>query len=185
PIRNSLHVLRLTTHKDPTAERVSELMERQVNHMVRLVDDLLEVSRITRGKIELRTERVELAAVIRSAVDTSRSLVETAGHELQIDVPAAPLTVDGDPVRLTQIFSNLLNNAAKYTDEGGRIRLSVRRAGRRAIISVRDNGTGIPADMLPRVFDLFTQGDRANGRTQGGLGIGLTLVKMLVEMHGG
>jgi len=185
PIRNSLHVLRLTTHKDPTAERVSELMERQVNHMVRLVDDLLEVSRITRGKIELRTERVELAAVIRSAVDTSRSLVETAGHQLQIDVPAAPLTVDGDPVRLTQIFSNLLNNAAKYTDEGGRIRLSVRRAGRRAIISVRDNGTGIPADMLPRVFDLFTQGDRANGRTQGGLGIGLTLVKMLVEMHGG
>jgi PAS domain S-box-containing protein len=185
PIRNSLHILRLTTHSDPTAERVSELMERQVNHMVRLVDDLLEVSRITRGKIELRTEPVELAGVVRAAVETSRALIEAAGHALQLDLPAEPLTVHGDPVRLTQVFSNLLNNAAKYTDEGGMIRLTMRRHGSSVGISVRDNGNGIPAEMLPRVFDLFTQGDRSQGRAQGGLGIGLTLVKMLVEMHGG
>ncbi|HET9328123.1 MAG TPA: ATP-binding protein [Candidatus Eisenbacteria bacterium] len=185
PIRNSLHILRLTRHADPTAERVTELMERQVNHMVRLVDDLLEVSRITRGKIELRTELVELAGVVRGAVDTSRGLIEAAGHALQLDLPPEPITVEGDPVRLTQVFANLLNNAAKYTNEGGVIRLVVRRDGPGVAISVRDNGTGIPAEMLPRVFDLFTQGDRSAGRAQGGLGIGLTLVKMLVEMHGG
>jgi PAS domain S-box-containing protein len=185
PIRNSLHILRLTSHEDPTAERVSKLMERQVDHMVRLVDDLLEVSRITRGKIELRTERVELAAVVRSAVETSRGLIEAGHHELRLDLPAEPLTVEGDPVRLTQVFSNLLNNAAKYTEEGGRIELEIEPHDHRARITIRDNGTGIPAEMLPRVFDLFAQGDRSTSRSQGGLGIGLTLVKMLVEMHGG
>jgi len=122
---------------------------------------------------------------VRGAVETSRALIEAAGHALQLDLPAEPMTVEGDPVRLTQVFSNLLNNAAKYTDEGGTIWLTLRREGSSVGISVRDNGTGIPAEMLPRVFDLFMQGDRSSGRAQGGLGIGLTLVKMLVEMHGG
>ncbi|HVF62127.1 MAG TPA: ATP-binding protein [Thermoanaerobaculia bacterium] len=186
PIRNSLHILRLGARNDPTAERVTEMMERQVNHMVRLVDDLMEVSRITRGKIELRKEPVEIAAVVRSAVETSRPLIEAAGHQLTVAVPPEPLTLEGDPVRLAQVFANLLNNAAKYTDDGGRICLTVRREGGDAIaVSVRDTGTGISADMLPRVFELFTQVDRSAGRAQGGLGIGLTLVKSLVEMHGG
>ena len=185
PIRNSLHILRLTAQHDPTAERVGEMMERQVNHMVRLVDDLLEVSRITRGKIELRKETVELASVVRSAVETSRPLIEAAGHQLAVAIPPEPLTVEGDPVRLAQAIANLLNNAAKYTEAGGQIWLTVRREGERAAVSVRDTGEGIPADQLPRVFDLFMQVDHGAGRTQGGLGIGLALVKSLVEMHGG
>ncbi len=186
PIRNSLHILRLGARNDPTAERVTEMMERQVNHMVRLVDDLMEVSRITRGKIELRKEPVEVAAVVRSAVETSRPLIEAAGHQLTVAVPPEPLTLEGDPVRLAQVFANLLNNAAKYTEDGGRICLTVRREGGDAIaVSVRDTGIGISADMLPRVFELFTQVDRSTRRAQGGLGIGLTLVKSLVEMHGG
>jgi PAS domain S-box-containing protein len=184
PIRNSLHILNLTTRNDPTAVRVGEMMERQVNHMVRLVDDLMEVSRITRGKIELRREPVEVAAVVRSAVETSRPLIEAARHKLEVEIPPEPLTLDGDPVRLTQVIANLLNNAAKYTDEGGRIWLNVTKSGGIVKISVKDSGTGIPAEMLPQVFELFTQVDRSN-RTQGGLGIGLTLVKSLVEMHGG
>ncbi len=185
PIRNSLHILRLTGQQDPTAERVGEMMERQVNHMVRLVDDLMEVSRITRGKIELHKERVDVAAVVRSAVETSRPLIEAAGHQLTLEVPAAPLILEADPVRLAQVLANLLNNAAKYTEAGGQIWLAVRQEDERVAISVRDTGTGIPSDMLPRVFELFTQIDRHADRAQGGLGIGLTLVKSLVEMHGG
>jgi PAS domain S-box-containing protein len=185
PIRNSLHILRLSSQHDPTAERVGEIMERQVNHMVRLVDDLMEVSRITRGKIELRKEPIEVAAFIRSAVETSRPLIEAGGHQLAVTLPPEPLTLEGDPVRLTQVVANLLNNAAKYTDPGGQIWLKVRREDDRAVISVRDNGLGIRPDMLPRVFELFTQIDRHAGRSNGGLGIGLTLVKSLVEMHGG
>ena len=161
------------------------MMERQVNHMVRLVDDLLEVSRITRGKIELRKEPVEVAAVVRSAVETSRPLIEAAGHELDPVDSRRAAHLDGDPVRLAQVLANLLNNAAKYTEPAGR---SGSRSGARATavaISVRDTGMGIPPDMLPRVFELFTQVDRHADRAQGGLGIGLTLVKSLVEMHGG
>jgi PAS domain S-box-containing protein len=185
PIRNSLHILRLTGHLDPAAERVTDMMERQVNHMVRLVDDLLEVSRITRGKIELRKEVVEIASIVRSAVETSRPLIEAAGHRLEVTLPPEVLTVEGDPVRLTQIFANLLNNAAKYTDTGGQIWLTVVRDADGVAISVRDTGVGIPTDTLPRVFELFMQGDRHAGRAQGGLGIGLTLAKSLVEMHRG
>jgi PAS domain S-box-containing protein len=185
PIRNSLHILRLNSRHDPAAERVGEIMERQVNHMVRLVDDLMEISRITRGKLELRKELIEVAAVVRSAVETSRPQIEAAGHQLAVALPPEPLTLEGDTVRLTQIVANLLNNAAKYTDAGGQIWLTVRREGDRVMISVRDTGTGIPPEMLPRVFELFTQVDRHAGRSQGGLGIGLTLVKRLAEMHGG
>ncbi len=185
PIRNSLHILRMLGQNDPTAERVGGMMERQVDHMVRLVDDLMEVSRITRGKIELRKELVEVAAIVRSAVDTSQPLIESAGHRLVLALPPEPLTLNGDSVRLTQIVANLLNNAAKYTDPGGQIWLTVRREGDEVAILVRDTGVGIPPDMLPRVFDLFTQIDRHTERSQGGLGIGLTLVKSLVELHGG
>ncbi len=185
PIRNSMHILRMSARNDPTAERVGEMMERQVGHMVRLVDDLMEVSRITRGKIELRKETIEVAAVVRSAVETSRPLIENAGHQLALTLPADPLMLEGDPVRLGQVFANLLNNAAKYTDPGGQIWLTVRRDGNEVVIAVRDTGAGIPAEMLPRVFDMFTQVERTADRAQGGLGIGLTLVKSLVEMHGG
>ena len=185
PIRNSLHLLRLIGQPDQEATELTELMERQVNHMVRLVDDLLEVSRITRGKIELRRELVEVAAVVRSAVETSRPLIEAAGHELVLSLPSEPLALHGDPVRLAQIFANLLNNAAKYTDAGGRITFTVRRDAEWVAISVRDTGMGITPEMLPRVFELFRQIERHAGHAQGGLGIGLTLVKSLVEMHGG
>ncbi len=161
------------------------MMERQMRHMVRLVDDLLDVSRITRGKMELRKQRVDLAAVVGTAVETSRPLVEAAGHHLTVTLPPQPVFVDGDPVRLAQVFANLLNNAAKYTDRGGKIWLSAERQGSDAVVSVRDTGLGIPREMLGKVFELFTQVDRTLEKSQGGLGIGLTLVRRLAEMHGG
>jgi CheY-like chemotaxis protein len=161
------------------------MLERQVNHLVRLVDDLMEVARVTRGRIELRREPVDLGATLRSAVETSRPLIEAARHVLTVDMPADPVTLMADPVRLAQIVANLLNNAAKYTEDGGRISLSARREGNHAVISVRDSGVGIPVEVLPRVFDLFAQADRTYQRAQGGLGIGLTLVRTLVELHGG
>ena len=185
PIRNSLHILRLTSGQNPAAQRLGEMMERQVNHMVRLVDDLLEVSRITRGKIELRPERVELSAVLEHAVETSRPLIEAGGHRLTVTLPDDSLTLKGDPVRLAQVFANLLNNAAKFMDAGGQIWLTARRQDQAVVVSVRDQGLGIPPELLPRVFDMFTQGDRTAGRPRGGLGIGLTLVKSLIELHGG
>jgi CheY-like chemotaxis protein/nitrogen-specific signal transduction histidine kinase len=184
PIRNSLHILRLTAG-GAGGDGVLDMIERQVTHMVRLVDDLLEVSRITRGKIDLRRGRVELAAVVRTAVETSRPFLDAAGHDLTVDLPPEPLVVDGDPVRLAQVLANLLNNAAKYTDPGGKVRVAARRDGAEAVLAVRDTGAGIPPDMLARVFDLFTQVDRSDARAQGGLGIGLTLVKSLTELHGG
>lgn len=185
PIRNSLHILRLSGSSDPATLRVCEMMERQVGHLVRLVDDLMEVSRITRGKIELRMEPIELAAVICSAVEASRPLIEAAGHQLAISLPPEPMTIRGDHLRLSQVFSNLLNNAAKYMDEGGQICLTARRAERHVLVSVRDTGIGISAEMLPHIFKMFTQVDRSSRQAQGGLGIGLTLVRTLVEMHGG
>jgi PAS domain S-box-containing protein len=191
PLLNSLNILQMTRGDGPSAERVHEMMERQLNHMVRLVDDLMEVSRISRGKIELRTEPVELAAVIRSAVETSRPLIESARHQLAIALPPEPLTLEADPVRLAQVFANLLNNAAKYTEEGGQIWLAARVAGdgrgspAEVVVTVRDTGVGIAAEMLPRVFEMFTQVDRSLGRAQGGLGIGLALVRSLVQLHGG
>ena len=153
--------------------------------MVRLVDDLLDVSRITRGKMELRKERVELAAVVRNAVETSRPLIEGGGHELTVALPPEPVYLDADPVRLAQVFSNLLNNAAKYTEAGGHIWLAVERQGSDVLVSVKDDGIGIAAEMLPRIFEMFSQVTPALERSQGGLGIGLSLVRGLVEMHGG
>jgi signal transduction histidine kinase/ActR/RegA family two-component response regulator len=185
PIRNSVHILRATSRSEPVVEHVGEVIERQVNQMVRLVDDLLEVSRITRGTIDLRREEVDLAGTLASAVETSMPLIEQGGQRLAVALPAEPLTVAGDSVRLTQVFANLLNNAAKYTAAGGEIELRAERAGDSIEVAVRDTGRGIPAEMLPRVFEMFAQVDRSPDRVRGGLGIGLTLVKRLVEMHGG
>jgi signal transduction histidine kinase len=185
PIRNSLHILRLSDSQDETAVRLYEVMERQLGHLVRLVDDLFELSRITRGLIELRPKRIELAALVRSAVETSAPLVESAHHQLAISLPAEPIFVDVDPVRMVQVIANLLNNAVKYTDDGGQIWLNARVADGAAVISVRDNGIGIAPAMRSRIFEMFAQADRAAGRSYGGLGIGLTLVRSLVEMHGG
>jgi signal transduction histidine kinase/ActR/RegA family two-component response regulator len=185
PLLTGLQLMKMTGVQDPVLVRVTAAMERQVSHLVRLVDDLLEVSRITRGVIDLQRERIDLATVLRSAIDTSRPAVEAAGHELTVDIPAEPLTVLGDAVRLTQVFANLLTNAAKYTNTGGHIWLICRRQGLQAHVSVRDNGIGIPPAHLSSVFDMFMQVDRASRRSQGGLGIGLTLVRSLVAMHGG
>jgi CheY-like chemotaxis protein/two-component sensor histidine kinase len=145
----------------------------------------MEVSRISRGKVDLRKEWIEVAAVVHSAVETSRPLIEAGGQKLSLRVPAEPLTVEGDFVRLTQVVANLLNNAAKYSDPGGTISIEVRREAAEVAIAVRDNGRGIPPTMIPRVFESFVQLDRTEGRAQGGLGIGLTLAKSLVELHGG
>jgi PAS domain S-box-containing protein len=186
PLRNSLHILhRLPGADSGPAARVYEMMERQVAHLVHLVDDLLEVSRITRGKIELRKERTDLAISIHNAVEMSRPLIESAGHRFTLTLPTEPLIIEADPARLAQVFANLLNNAAKYTTNGGQISLTARHEDGAAVVSVRDNGVGISAEMLPRVFDMFTQVDRTQRHSQGGLGIGLTLVQSLVQMHGG
>jgi PAS domain S-box-containing protein len=184
PIRNSLHIFRMAGIQDPAVARVSDMMERQVGHMVRMVDDLLEISRISRGKIELRKERVELASVLRNAVDTSMPLVESAKHRLTVDVPPEPLVLEADPVRLAQVFANLINNSAKYTPPGGEIGVSVRVERGMAVVCVKDNGEGIPPAMLGRVFHMFTQVNTGS-RAQGGLGIGLTLSRTLVHLHGG
>jgi signal transduction histidine kinase/ActR/RegA family two-component response regulator len=185
PIRNSLHILRMAGTDDPSAARVQEMLERQVNHMSRLVDDLLDVARITSGRIDLRSEPVELASLIRGAVEVSKPLIDVASHRLATTLPSRPVTVKGDAVRLTQVIANLLNNAAKYMEPGGQIWLTATSQGDEAVISVRDTGIGIAPDMLPQVFQMFTQVDRDHKHTQGGLGVGLALAKQLVEMHGG
>ena len=161
------------------------MMERQVGQMVRLVDDLLDVSRISRGKIELRRERVELASVVYHAVEACRPAMECAEHDLSITLPPQPVYLHGDPMRLAQVIGNLLSNACKFTDKGGRIWLTIEREGEHAVIRVRDTGIGIPPDQLPRIFGIFVQVDTSLERSVSGLGIGLTLVKNVVEMHGG
>jgi PAS domain S-box-containing protein len=185
PIRNSLQILRMPRVDAATIERSRDMMERQVHHLVRLVDDLLDVSRVMRGKIELRRERVELATVVARAVETVQPLVDAQGHQLSVSLPTESLSIDADPVRLAQVVGNLLTNAAKYTEPNGRIWLTAERDGEMAVLRVRDNGIGIAPQMLPRIFELFVQVDHASTRSQGGLGIGLTLVKNLVEMHNG
>ena len=184
PIRNGLQVMRMTDDKN-VLNQVENMMDRQINHMVRLIDDLLDVSRISQGKIVLRKEKIRLDAVLESAIESSRPLIERARHNLSVSVPEENVWFYADLTRMAQIVSNLLNNAAKYTKEGGEIRLEVRLDGAQATISVADNGSGIREDLLPSVFDLFTQIDYNLDRAQGGLGIGLALVKQLVQMHGG
>jgi len=185
PIRNGLQVMKLAKNNAEAIEHSRAMMERQLAQMIRLIDDLLDVSRISRGKVELKRERVDLAKVVQQAVENSRPLIEQGGHELVVDVSPDPIYVDADVTRLAQVYANLLNNAAKYTEPGGHIRLTVERTGSDAVVTVGDNGVGIAAHMLPKVFELFTQVDRSLEKSQGGLGIGLSLVKGLVEMHGG
>ena len=185
PIRNALQILKMPRVDAKTIERSRDMMERQVHHLVRLVDDLLDVSRVMRGKIELRREKVELATVVARAVETVQPLIDTQGHELSVRLPSESLPLDADPVRLAQVVGNLLTNAAKYTEPGGRIWLTAERDGHEAVLRIRDTGIGIAPDILPRIFELFVQVDHAATRSQGGLGIGLTLVKNLCEMHNG
>jgi CheY-like chemotaxis protein/two-component sensor histidine kinase len=177
--------MKLTGKAEGAVANVYQMLDRQVNHLVRLVDDLMEVSRITRGRVELRKEHTDAQAVIHTAIETSRPYIDEAGHRLELSLPAEPLRIEGDTMRLAQVITNLLNNAAKYTDRGGRILLTARREGSAAVISVRDNGRGISAQMLPRVFDLFAQAAPGHDYSRGGLGIGLTLVRNLVDLHGG
>jgi signal transduction histidine kinase len=185
PIRNAVQIMRLVGSADSELERSREMIDRQVEHMTRLVDDLLEVSRITGGKIKLQKQTVDLLAVAAQAVETSRPLIDARQHELTLCLPPEPILLDADPTRLAQVISNLLNNAAKYTEIGGHIWLTVSRQDGEAVVRVRDNGIGMPADLLPHVFDLFTQAERSLDRSQGGLGIGLTLARSLVTLHGG
>jgi PAS domain S-box-containing protein len=185
PLRNSFELLRRLPGVDAKLAGVHAMMERQVNHLVRLVDDLLEMSRISRGTLSLRDERVPLETVVRNAVETSEPLVQAARHTLTVDLPDEPLWLQGDPVRLAQILANLLNNAARYTDDGGDIVVRARREGEQAVIAVRDNGIGIAPDVMPRMFEMFSRGHRETGRHQGGLGIGLALSRRLAQMHNG
>lgn len=185
PIRTGLHLMRQIGGKDPNAPRVQEIMERQVDHIVRLVDDLMEVSRIRSGKIELKMERLDIAAIIRQAIEASQPFLDASRISLSVRMPERPLHVEGDRVRLTQVVCNLLNNAAKYTEAGGRIEVDAYLGDGQAVVSVADTGVGIPAEMLPHIFELFAQVDRTRDRAQGGLGIGLALVSSLVAMHGG
>jgi len=185
PLQAGLHLLTIAAGSDERSVHACRLMERQVAHLVRLVDDLLEVSRITRGVIEVRREPLDLGAVLRAAIETSRPIIEDANQTLTVDVPDDPIPVAGDSVRLTQVVANLLNNASRYTNPHGSIWLSASVAGSCVEVSVRDNGIGIPPSQLGTVFDMFMQIDRTQRRAQGGLGIGLTLVRSLVSMHGG
>lgn len=185
PIRNALEILRLTEVNSETVSRQRERLERQVAQLVRLVDDLLDVSRITTGKLRLNPETLTIQEVVEGAIEMSRPQIEKARHTLKTEVPAEPILLEGDRVRLTQILTNLLNNSAKFTEPGGSIMLTVVPSEGQVSVSVSDTGVGIPPDVLPRVFALFTQVDRSLNRSQGGLGIGLALVRRLVEMHTG
>jgi PAS domain S-box-containing protein len=185
PILNAAHAIKLVGLADVNQQWACDVIERQTQHLTRLVDDLLDVSRITQGKVTLAREQLELSTIIHRAIETSRPLIEARRHHLTIALPPGPVRLEGDQTRLVQVVGNLLNNAAKYTDEGGHIRLEAAQEDGAAVIRVRDDGMGMPAELLPHVFDLFTQADRSLDRSQGGLGIGLTLVRRLVEMHGG
>ena len=185
PIRNALQIIRRPGADRGAVETARDIMERQLEQMVRLIDDLLDVSRISRGLLELRREPVELDAIVSHAVEASRPLIETAGQLLTVDLPDEPVLLDADLQRLAQVFSNLLNNASKFTPAAGRISIEGRREDGRVAIAVRDTGVGIPPDKIGSIFDLFTQVDTPLERTQSGLGIGLTLVRRIVEMHGG
>jgi PAS domain S-box-containing protein len=185
PIRHAVKILRAHTPSPEELDWATNIIDRQTEHMTRLVEDLLDVSRISRGTIELRRERVDVAAIIKSAVEASSALMERNRHQIKVITPAQPLYVEGDVTRLTQVVTNLLDNAAKFTDPGGKVWLSGEREGDMAVIRVKDSGIGIPSEMLPRIFDMFTQSGKSLERSQGGLGVGLGLVERLVKLHGG
>jgi signal transduction histidine kinase/ActR/RegA family two-component response regulator len=185
PIRSAVQIMHLLRLDSPELNWARGVLERQVQHMVRLVDDLLDVSRITRGKINLQIEMVDMTTVVDRAVETCRPLLDAHKHDLSISLPPERLWVRGDPARLAQVVGNLLNNAAKYTKEGGRVCLTVAHEADQMVLLVQDTGIGISPEMLPHIFELFMQGDRSLDRSQGGLGIGLTLVRQLIELHQG
>jgi PAS domain S-box-containing protein len=185
PIRNALNVLRQMRTNDPIIAQAGSIIDRQVGVMVRLVDDLLDIGRITKGKLRLTKEPVELRIVVNDAAEAVRPFMDARKHDFSISLPTVPIWVEADPVRIEQVVVNLLNNAAKYTDAGGLIRMTVSQEGDEAVIHVRDNGVGITPELLPHVFELFTQVDGSLGRSYGGLGIGLALARNLVEMHEG
>lgn len=185
PLRTALQVMRLAEGDPPRVARARQVMERQLGHMVRLIDDLLDISRIGQNKLELRRAPVLLSDIVSNAVETARPVIDAAGHELTISLPATPVYLDADLTRLAQVLANLLTNSAKYTNRGGSILLAAERRSGEVIVSVRDNGIGLPADSLHHIFDMFSQVDRGLERAKEGLGIGLALVKGLVEMHGG
>jgi PAS domain S-box-containing protein len=185
PIRNGVQLLKMATKNEPAIHETTEMMERQVVHLVRLVDDLLDVSRIITGKIHLAQEPIEVSAFIHRAVEEVQPAIDAGGHELMVTLPARPIVVEGDLVRLSQVLSNLLANAAKYSEKPSRIWVTAERSGEDAIIRIRDEGVGMRPDVVPRIFNLFVQGDTSLSRTQGGLGVGLTLVRRIVELHGG
>jgi signal transduction histidine kinase/CheY-like chemotaxis protein len=185
PIRSAVQLLNMPSATDDMAARARETIERQVGNLTRLVDELLDVSRISRGKIQLRKESLELATVVQRAAEAAYPLVKARQHVLSIELPSEPIWLEADPTRLEQILVNLLNNAAKYTEPGGRIWISAKQAGNEAVLTVKDTGVGIAPDLLPQIFELFTQADHSLDHSQGGLGIGLTLVRSLVGLHGG
>jgi PAS domain S-box-containing protein len=185
PIRYAIHLLERTGADTPQAERARAVIARQSEHLTRLVDDLLDVTRIARGKIDLRRTAVDLGDVVRRTAEDLRSVLDARGLELEVVVPAAPAPVNGDPTRLAQVIGNLLHNAAKFTPAGGRVTLALVRDGDAAEIRVRDTGVGIEPELLARMFEPFVQGERSLARTQGGLGLGLALVKGIAELHGG
>jgi PAS domain S-box-containing protein len=185
PLRNGLEILERTGSETPLGTQVRGIMARQLEQMVRLIDDLMDVSRISRGRISVKRERMDLLDAVRTAVDTARPAIDAAEHKLALDLPPGPVVVEGDAVRLAQVFANLLSNAAKYTPRGGDIRLVVKKQGENACVSIKDSGIGISKQMLPRIFDLFVQADRAIERAQGGLGVGLSIAQRITQMHGG
>jgi CheY-like chemotaxis protein/two-component sensor histidine kinase len=185
PLANTLEILRRSDGGEATVRRAAGTMERQLSQLVRLVDDLLDASRMSRDKLQLRKETVELEPIVRQAIETCRPLINRFQHALTVALPSEPVYLDADPARLVQVLVNLLNNACKYTEQGGQIWLTAARQGGDIVIKLKDSGVGISSDQLPKVFELFVQVDRSLERAQGGLGIGLALVKRLVEMHGG
>ncbi|HZV06663.1 MAG TPA: PAS domain S-box protein [Gemmataceae bacterium] len=185
PLLNMLEIVKRSNDSSKLIQQVRSTLERQLGQLVRLVDDLLDMNRIARGKLDLRKERVDLASVLRQSVETCRPLAQRARHELIVSLPPEPIYLNADSVRLAQVFGNLLSNACKYTEPGGRIWLTVERQDGEAVVRVKDTGLGIPPDKLGCIFDMFAQLDRSLERSQGGLGIGLTLVKRLIDMHGG
>jgi signal transduction histidine kinase/CheY-like chemotaxis protein len=185
PIRNALEILRLAGNDPAKAARAREMMQRQVAQLVRLVDDLIDLSRITTGKLAVRKVVFDMRTALRDAVETAKPFVEARRHKLDVRIPREPLPVDGDATRLAQVFSNLLNNAAKYTEPGGRIELAARRDGKELEVTVKDSGIGLAPESTSRIFDMFVQVDRSLERSQAGLGVGLTLSRTLVELHQG
>jgi two-component system CheB/CheR fusion protein len=185
PVTTALQIMRIHETEPSRVARSREIVERQIEHMTRLIDDLLDVSRITRGKIELREQPLLLSSVIERAIESVRPLIDERGHRILLDLPTEPITFLADPARLAQVFANLLNNAAKYTDVGGRIWLHARVEGNDLVVGVKDDGPGLSKELRNHAFELFMQGPQTRARARGGLGIGLTLVRRLVELHGG